>query len=1443
MEKHCLKVGIDVGSTTTKMVALDAQGNVIFSRYERHMARAKASVVNSLGELRSAMQGEPGFDPESCLVSLRITGSIGMGIAERCHLPFVQEVVAASKCIQHEYPEVQSMIDIGGEDAKVVFFRNGEAQDLRMNGNCAGGTGAFIDQMAIILGVTVDELNTLAMQSTQVYPIASRCGVFSKTDIQNLIAKNIPKSDIAASIFRAVAVQTVMTLAHGCDIRRPLLFCGGPLNFIPALRRAFIDYMHLADGDLIQPTRGTLLPAEGAALANVNDEEWLTVAQLVERIETSFNVAGMTSAGALAPIFQSAEDYGQWAERILRNRIPSADIAPGQTLRGFLGIDSGSTTTKIVVLDSDGRMVFDYYHTNDGNPIRAVETGLRELKERLSANGASLEIVGSCSTGYGEDLMKAAFQLDHGIIETIAHFMAAQHIDPEVSFILDIGGQDMKAIFVQEGVINRMEINEACSSGCGSFLSTFATSLGYGVADFAAEARKSQAPCDLGTRCTVFMNSKVKQVLREGASVADLSAGLAYSVIRNCLYKVLKLKSVNDLGKHIVVQGGTMRNDAVVRALELLTGAEVSRCDKPELMGAYGCALYAKEKEKGDPTPTLPREGEGKLQSVDIRQGKLLDELLDKADFTTKNVYCHGCDNQCLVTTYKFGNGKTYFSGNRCEKVFVNGASAKRKGLNAYDMKLRALFDRDGKTSANAPKTTSAKIQTIGIPRGLNQYEEFPFWHTFFEQCGIRVVLSDASNYRRYEQKAGMVMSDNICFPAKLMHSHVQNLIDKGVTDIFLPFVIHEKQVDGQNSYNCPVVTGYSEVIRSVQGGQINMISPAISFKDENLLLRQCSELMARLGVKSKKIVREAFARARYEQYEYEQALARYSDDILAEARNNGRMVILLAGRPYHSDPLIQHQVADMIAGMGVDVITDDIVRNKQIDLADVHFVPQWAYPNRILKAAKWCAMQGDDVHLVQFTSFGCGPDAFLVDEVRDLMVRHHKSLTLLKLDDINNVGSMKLRIRSLIESLKLAKQKNAIGQKRNPEKFTTTPTFDESCRGRKILIPFFTQFVSPFIPVVFKLSGYDCESLPLSDSLSGDMGLQYANNEVCYPATLIVGDFVKAFRSGKYDPEKTAVAITQTGGQCRASNYITLIKKALVDSGFPQVPVISVAFEDLGNDQPGFTFPVRKILPTVFYGIMYGDVLAKFYYPAAVREKEPGLANALRDKYLQLGVEALTRKDRKALLRLLANAADEFNDICIDRETKKVGVVGEIFLKFHPYAHKHVVDWLIGRGIEVQPPILIDFFMQSFVNRRVNLDTHITRSKVPDFIFAAFYKIIRRQYAKFNRIGARFRYYQPLRDIFDEARAGQDILTLNAQFGEGWLLPAEVAEFAKMGVNHVISLQPFGCIANHIIARGVERRIKAVYPDMNLLSIDFDAGVSEVNITNRLLLFIDNLK
>ena len=604
-----IKIGIDVGSTTAKLVAVDENDNLLFSKYERHNAKAKETILSFLKELLSEIGDKD--------ISVRITGSIGMGISEKCSLPFVQEVVAAAKAIQKDYSHVTSMIDIGGEDAKVVFFKDAEATDLRMNGNCAGGTGAFIDQMAIILGVNIDELNQLAMNATQVYPIASRCGVFCKTDIQNLIAKNVSRENIAASIFRAVAVQTVVTLAHGCDITTPVLFCGGPLTFIPALRKAFIDYLSLDEKEIILPANGTLLPALGAALFHLDKEDYCKLSHLIDKIDTTLNGNGNLASTGLEPVFASNEEYEAWKERISRHKMISSGLKAG-TQDVFIGIDAGSTTTKIVVLDEDSRLLYSYYNINGGNPIKAVEEGLNQLNDECLKQNAVLNIKGSCSTGYGEDLIRSAFQLHSGIIETIAHYMAAHYLNKDVSFILDIGGQDMKAIFVNNGVIDRMEINEACSSGCGSFLETFAKSLGYSAQEFSLAACHSEAPCDLGTRCTIFMNSKVKQVLREGATINDIAAGLAYSVVKNCLYKVLKLKDISVLGKDIVVQGGTMRNDAVVRAIELLSGAEVARCDTPELMGAFGCALYA-----------MKHQGE----SVS------LDEIINKAQYSARSLY------------------------------------------------------------------------------------------------------------------------------------------------------------------------------------------------------------------------------------------------------------------------------------------------------------------------------------------------------------------------------------------------------------------------------------------------------------------------------------------------------------------------------------------------------------------------------------------------------------------------------------------------------------------------------------------------------------------------------------------------------------------------------------------------------------------------------------
>lgn len=970
----------------------------------------------------------------------------------------------------------------------------------------------------------------------------------------------------------------------------------------------------------------------------------------------------------------------------------------------------------------------------------------------------------------------------------------------------------MKAIFVTDGVIDRIEINEACSSGCGSFIETFAKTLGYTAHEFAVEACRADAPCDLGTRCTVFMNSKVKQALREGATVSDIAAGLAYSVVKNCLYKVLKLRDVSQLGKHIVVQGGTMRNDAVVRALEVLTGADVTRCDIPELMGAYGCALYAKAHAAGE-----------------VR----LDDMLAKANYTSKFLHCKGCDNRCLVVRYLFDNGEKYYSGNRCEKVFTNGGAGKpEKGVNAYQRKNELLFDRDG--------VKGDRRMTVGIPRCLNMYEDYPFWHTLFTECGIEVCLSDLSNFSSYERNACMVMSDNICFPAKLVHSHIQNLIDKKVNRIFMPFVVYERQGKEENSYNCPIVTGYAEVVKSVQAGDVPIDSPTISFKDKSLLFKQCKEYLGSLGV-TDNTINKAFSMAMSAQDNYVRDIISYNERVLAKARERGALAILLAGRPYHTDMLIQHKVSDMLADMGIYVITDDIVRDKNVAVDDAHYLSQWAYPNRILEAAKWSAGQ-EGMEFVQMTSFGCGPDAFLVDEVRDLLLRHGRVLTLLKLDDINNVGSMKLRVRSLIESLKLAGGDGA--DRRKTSGFKTTPVFDKACRGRKILVPYFTPFISPLIPAIMRVAGYDVENLPLSDTESCDWGLKYANNEVCYPATLIVGDIIKAFRSGKYDPHNTAVAMTQTGGQCRASSYVSLIKKALVDAGYDDVPVIAFAVGgSIKNLQPGFRVNWMKLLPIALYSVLYSDCIAKFYYASVVREKQPGQAARLRDLYLQASESLILEGRSEDLLSYLAMAAAEFNRICDDVERPKVCVVGEIFLKFNPFAQKNVTDWLISQGVEIVPPLLLDFFMQSFVNNRIEAQTHLKRRSVTDFIYSLVYKRIRKHIARVNKTASAFRYFTPFNDIFEEAEEAKKVITLSAQFGEGWLLPAEIMSCARQGVRNVVSLQPFGCIANHIVSKGVEKKIKQFFPDMNILSLDFDSGVSDVNVTNRLLLFIDNLK
>ncbi|MDE7355861.1 MAG: acyl-CoA dehydratase activase [Rikenellaceae bacterium] len=1398
------KIGLDVGSTTAKLVMTDQKGDVVFSKYERHQANVSAIVKRYFEEI-AAEFGD-------CEASVTITGSVGMGLAEKCGVDFVQEVVAATELVKKEYPDISTIIDIGGEDAKIVYINHDGAVDLRMNGNCAGGTGAFIDQMAILLGVDVDQLDMLARQAKNTYHIASRCGVFSKTDVQNLISKNVSKADVAASIFHAVAVQTVVTLSHGCSIEPKILFCGGPLTFIPSLRRAFIDYLKLDESNFTTPENANIIPAWGAALCNKGDN-CKSISQIMTQLSAADD-ASVQKTARLKPIFDSPEQYRDWREAKQRNVISQASLADASG-NVYLGVDSGSTTTKIVVIDDKERIVYTHYTPNRGNPIKAVRQGLEALKERCAAEGVTLRFKGGCSTGYGEDLIKAAFKLDDGIIETVAHYVAARKLNPQVSFILDIGGQDMKAMFVEGGVLTRMELNEACSSGCGSFIETFAKSLGYTVDEFADEACMAKEPCDLGTRCTVFMNSKVKQVLREGATVGDIAAGLSYSVVKNCLYKVLKLRKRTELGDHIVVQGGTMRNDSVVRALELLVDTDVSRSDMPELMGAYGCALNVKAAQPdGDPVS--------------------LDRILATVNYDTRQMQCHGCENKCLIYKYMFENGNIFYSGNKCEKIFSNQGEKRVKGANLYTEKYAMLFDRE-------PLGEEVGGMVIGLPRCLNMYEDYPFWHTLFKECGIRTVLSSPSTYRSYEAGIHTVMSDNICFPAKLAHSHIYDLIARKVDRIFFPYVIFEKLEDkaASNSYNCPIVSGYSDVLRSVAGHHgVAIDSPVITFKDRGLLAKECRNYLSTLGI-SDSVAQSAVKAAIAEQERYEEQMQKRAREIYLEGSHRGKVTILLAGRPYHTDPLIQHKLSDMVSDMGVNVITEDIVRNSPIPIDDAHIVSQWAYINRILRAAKWVAMQGGNVHFVQMTSFGCGPDAFLLDEVRSMLKRYGKSLTLLKIDDVTNIGSIKLRVRSIVDSLKYSCQPSHI------DPFITTKSFQKEDKGRKIIAPYFTDYFSPLLHSLFKLAGYEAETLPQSNVDSAEFGLRYANNEVCYPATLVVGDIIKALKSGKYDLDKTAVTISQTGGQCRATNYITLIKRAMVEAGFENVPIVSLAVGNgLINEQPGFKINWWRIAPMLLAATIFGDCISKFYHSAVVREVSAGAAKRLRDNYLEAVKPLIESNNRKAVYDMIAVAAKEFNDISEHgKPMPKVGIVGEIFLKFNAFANKDVAEWLIGQGIEVEAPTLLNFFLQSFVNHKINIDAGLKRKSTPMFVSDMFYSLIRKQVEKVNKLASAFEYFTPFADIFDEAKLSEGIVTPAAQFGEGWLLPSEIISFAKHGVNNVVSLQPFGCIANQVISKGVEKKIKSLYPQMNILSLDFDSGVSDVNVTNRLLLFINGLK
>ncbi len=1408
------KAGIDIGSVTAKMVLLDDLNTVIFSRYLRHNTRIDKFLQKILNDLLS-LHGNIYLD-------VAITGTAGMGVSEFSGIPFIQEVVASADAVRKLYPETKVLIDIGGEDSKLIFFNEQMNADIRMNGNCAGGTGSFIDQMATLLNVSLEKIDETAVGHDSIYPIASRCGVFAKTDVQYLLSNHVPAADIAASTFHAVAIQTINTLAQGHDIQPKVLFCGGPLHFFKGLRDALTIVMGITSDDVILPDQPQLIPSIGAAVADGKDKLQINIKDLIRMLDSSKRI-NLQAKNSLEPLFKDRNEFKAWETRKSKDTVQHIDIKTLDNNDSFLGIDAGSTTTKIVVMDGHGNVAYKFYSGNMGNPVETVQKGLKQLQVILGKNNTSLNIRRTAVTGYGEDLIRAAYSIDDGIVETLAHYNAAKAFAPNVSFVLDIGGQDMKAFFVKDGIINRIEINEACSSGCGTFIETFANSLNHSVADFARMACDARQPYDLGTRCTVFMNSKIKQALREGATTEDISAGLAFSVIRNCFNKVLKIHDTSILGQHIVVQGGTFRNQAVLRAMEKYLAREVVRPSISELMGAYGAALIAKENWKKE-----------KPQSNFIGLERLDDIGMKK----TRAFGCKGCENQCPITEIIFGNDEKYITGNRCENIYSNGKDNISKGRNFLKIEYDLIFNR---------KTTPDKkpIAVIGIPRVLNMFENFPFWCTLFVECGIQVLLSRPSTSKIAEKGSGTIMSDNICFPAKLANGHIADLIKMGVEHIFYPMVKYEKnELKGStNSYNCPVVTGYPEVIRSSinphkQGVAFDF--PPVVFNDDILLKKACFEYLSKKFRISKKTFTKAFKKALDTGDELKTRIRELGNDIIRKAEAEDRLLVVLAGRPYHLDPLINSNIPRIISRFGVDVLSVNAIPVLEKEVKkDATVLTQWEYPTRLYNAAKWVG-KTQNTQLIQLNSFGCGPDAVTIDEVRAILEQYGKSSTLLRIDEITGTGSVKLRVRSMIESQKL----NATPIETEifaPRK--TTPFYKKSDIRKTVIVPDFPSFYNELLTPLFSRMGYNFEVLPESDQESAELGLKYSNNDICYPCTICIGDILKALKSGRYDVNNTVACISETGGQCRASNYANLLRKALINSGFDNVPVITIAPGKIPlNYQPGFEIDYLSLIFFTFSIFLFIDQLLKMYYATRVREKRKGAALSIVKKYLDMAKNASGKYGIQNSMGLLKAAVEEFN--AVDAEEKsypRVGIVGEIYMKYSPFGNNDIANWLMEQGVEVVIPPITSFFIERFVDIHTNHILNITRAKSSErAIYSFLEKYINSRIRKSNHILNNFRHpVIPVHTIGDISLKAEKIVSLIHQYGEGWLLPGEVAILAESGINNVVSIQPFGCIANHIVARGVGKRIKDLYPKLNFLCLDMDAGDSKVNIFNRLHILV----
>ena len=1345
-----------------------------------------------------------------------------MSAATFLDVPFIQEVVSCKRAVEKYIPKTDVVIELGGEDAKIIYF--GKSIEQRMNGSCAGGTGAFIDQMASLLNTDSAGLNELAKNHTVIYPIASRCGVFAKTDVQPLINEGAAKEDIAASIFQAVVNQTISGLACGRPIRGNVAFLGGPLNYLSELRQRFIETLHLTDEQIIVPDEAHLLVARGAALDSL-DMKPISVEKLKAKIQM-LKTSHDTTTNPLKPLFVTDSEYEEFKERHNKDVVKKGDL---KNYHGdcFIGIDAGSTTTKLVVTDNEGTLLYSLYESNGGNPLKSVMGMLKKLYAVIPKDA---KIRCSGVTGYGESLIKTALNVDLNEIETIAHYTAAKKFMPDVTSIVDIGGQDMKYIKLKNNSIENIMLNEACSSGCGSFIETFAKSLGLSIEEFVQSALESRNPVDLGSRCTVFMNSKIKQAQKEGYSVGDISAGLSYSVIKNAIQKVMKIRDMKVLGDHIVVQGGTFYNDAVLRAFELLVGKNVIRPDIAGLMGAYGVALLAQEQYEAN----KDMEYVSTLASI---------EDIDNLKIEASHVRCNGCENHCLLTINKFSNGTKHISGNRCEKGA--GIVSENKELpNLVKYKYQRIFDYKPLDEKDAPRGT------IGIPRVLNMYEDYPFWFTFLTNLGFRVIVSEKSNRKTYEKGMESMPSESVCYPAKLSHGHIISLLQQGIKTIFYPCMPFSRKEykDADNHYNCPIVISYSEVLKNnveeLKADDVTFLNPFLPFEPKTL----AKTILGLPEFKKYNFTKkELLNAAQKAEEEYRHCRA----DIHAEGLKavkyldeNHLKGIVLAGRPYHIDPEINHGIDTLITSLGLAVITGDSVANLTEAKAPLRVVNQWVYHARLYAAADFVGKH-DNLELVQLNSFGCGVDAVTTDQVEEILSSFNKMYTLIKIDEVNNLGAVRIRIRSLLASMN-KREKDKIEANGDGDYTAKKKIFTKDMRDYKILIPQMAPIHFELIETAVKSCGYNVELLRNCTDHTVETGLKYVNNDACYPSILVTGQMIEALESGKYDLNKTALIMSQTGGGCRATNYIGFIRKALKDAGFADIPVIS--FNVVGMEKmPGFKI-TPKLVEKLLKVVVYGDLLQKMLTKNRAYEVHKGETQKLYDTWMEKCKKLLEHSSMAEFKQSIYDMVEDFEKIELDTsvEKPKVGIVGEVLIKYHPFGNNFVADKLEQEGAEV---VLPDFmgFVKFMATHKITFNTLIKTDKFKAKIFKLAIKLID-ILEKDERIAlanSKKGYLQPC-DIWELETKVKDILSIGNQTGEGWFLTAEMIEYIEHGIPNIVCVQPFACLPNHVVGKGVIKTIRDQFPYANIAAIDYDPGASEANQTNRIKLLMavakDNL-